>query len=141
MLSFVSRLKVRVVGCDSQRADTPKSCCGVPALPLVTPYKFTNRPARQAIYDGLSGLYSVITTSSTIGLFVLRCFPLPGLAFAVLTTISGISEFLINRFKGFSHVRFHGEHLTSSRLTVCIRGISVSRHSAESKPGEHRRFY
>ena len=33
------------VGCDKHRAGTPNQRHGVPALPLVTPYKFTNWPA------------------------------------------------------------------------------------------------
>jgi|GEM_PF-4735355 len=32
----------QLVGCDKQRAGTPVHRHGVPALPLVTPYKFTN---------------------------------------------------------------------------------------------------
>ena len=32
----------QLVGCDKQRAGTPNHRSGVPALPLVTPYKFTN---------------------------------------------------------------------------------------------------
>ena len=35
----------QLVGCDKQRAGTPNHRHGVPALPLVTPYKFTNWPA------------------------------------------------------------------------------------------------
>ena len=35
----------QVVGCDKQRAGTPNQRNGVPALALVTPYKFTNWPA------------------------------------------------------------------------------------------------
>ena len=35
----------QAVGCDKQRAGTPKHGHGVPALPLVTPYTFTNWPA------------------------------------------------------------------------------------------------
>ena len=34
-----------LVGCDKQRSGTPHPRSGVPALPLVTPYKFTNWPA------------------------------------------------------------------------------------------------
>ena len=33
------------LGCDKQRAGTPNHRHGVPALPLVTPYKLTNSPA------------------------------------------------------------------------------------------------
>lgn len=36
---------VKSVGCDQQRAGTPHHRHGVPALPLVTPCKFTNWPA------------------------------------------------------------------------------------------------
>ena len=36
---------VQSVGCDKQRAGTPNQRHGVPALPLVTPYKFTKWPA------------------------------------------------------------------------------------------------
>gem|GEM_PF-4296078 len=32
--------------------DTPKSCCGVPALPLVTPYKFTFLILSDSVFGG-----------------------------------------------------------------------------------------
>ena len=35
----------QLVGCDKQRAGTPIHRHGVPALPLVTPYKSTDWPA------------------------------------------------------------------------------------------------
>ena len=52
-----------LVGCDKQRAGTPHPRSGVPALPLVTPCKFTNLVSRerhaQEVDAGPAGQYGV----------------------------------------------------------------------------------
>ena len=53
-----------LVGCDKQRAGTPYHPLGVPALPLVTPYKFTNCPAVALLQD--YGSVSAVRGTSAI---------------------------------------------------------------------------
>ena len=51
----------QLVGCDKQRAGTPIHRHGVPALALVTPYKFTNWPVvGQSNYCAAAGGFTVI---------------------------------------------------------------------------------